>query len=69
MRAIAAWLSEKRVVTAVRDPKALDRRLCNHSASFMPCVTAMYSLSVVERETTSCCLDDHEMAPPSMRNA
>ncbi len=67
MRAIAAWLSEKRVVMAVRDPKTLDTRLHNHSTSFMPCVVAMYLLLVVESNTISCHLEDQETAPLSMR--
>ena len=63
---MAAWLSEKRVVVAVRDPKALDRRLCNHSTSFMLCVMAMYLLLVVESNMISCRLEDQKTAPPSM---
>jgi hypothetical protein len=56
-------------VVASRKPrKTSERRLRKQSASFMPCVAATYSLSVVDRETISCRLDDHETAPPSMRN-
>ena len=69
MSAIAAWLSEKRVVAMVMGPNISERRLCSHSTSFMLCIAATYSLLVVERETISYCLKDHKMAPPSMRNA
>ena len=66
---MAAQLSENRVVGAVRVPKTSERRLCSQSASFMPCIAVTYLLSVVDRETSSCHLEDHETAPPSMRNA
>ena len=41
----------------------------SHKASFAACVAATYSLSVVESDTISCRLDDHETAPPSIKNA
>ena len=69
MREMAAWLSEKRVVGDLMGSKISERRLWSHRASFILCVAAMYSLSVVDRETISSHLDDHEPAPPSMRNA
>ena len=68
MSAIAAWLSKKRVVGAVMVPKTSERRLHNHSASFIPWVTATYLLLVVESETISCRLEDYEMVPPLMRD-
>ena len=68
MSAIAAWLLEKRVVAVAMGLNVLKRRLHSHSTFFMPCVAATYSLSVVERETISCRLEDHETAPPLMRN-
>src|SRR5580693_2601153 len=67
--AMAAWLSEKRVVGSWSVPKTSEMRERSHSASLPPCVAATYSLSVVESETISCRLDDHETAPPSTRNA
>ena len=65
---MAAQLSENRVVGAVRVSKTSKRRLCSKSASFMPCITVIYSLSVVDREISSCHLEDHKTAPPLMRN-
>ncbi|KIK36294.1 hypothetical protein CY34DRAFT_94692 [Suillus luteus UH-Slu-Lm8-n1] len=41
----------------------------SHNASLAACVAATYSLSIVESETMSWCLDDHETAPPSIKNA
>jgi hypothetical protein len=67
--AIAAWLSENRVVGDVRLPKTSEMRLRSQRASLPPCVAATYSLSVVDRDTISCRFEDHETAPPSMRNA
>ena len=66
---MAAWLSENRVVGAVRVLKTSERRLCSQSTSFMLCITVMYSLSVMDRETSFCHLEDHKTALPSMRNA
>ena len=65
---IAAWLSKKRVVGMVMVPKTSERRLHNYSTSFILWVAATYLLSVVESKTISCCLEDHETVPPSMRN-
>ncbi len=67
--AIADWLSENNVVASVSGSKTLASRLRSHRASFIPCVAATYSLSVVESETISCFFEDHDTAPPSMRNA
>jgi hypothetical protein len=69
MSAMAAWLSEKRVVGSWSVPKTSEMRERSHSTSLPLCVAAMYSLSVVESETISCHLDYHETALPSMRNA
>jgi hypothetical protein len=66
---MAAWLLEKRVRGFGKGPKISERRLLSQSPSFIPCMATMYSLSVVVRETISCCLDDQETALPSMRNA
>jgi hypothetical protein len=66
---MAAWLSEKRVREFGKGPKISERRLLSQSPSFIPCVAATYSLSMVERETISWRLDDQETAPPLMRNA
>ena len=58
-----------RVVAVVIGPKVSERRLRSQSAFFMLCITATYSLSVMERETISWRLDDQKTALPSMRKA
>jgi hypothetical protein len=50
---IAAWMSEKSVVGVLIGLKTLERGLQSHKPSLPPCVTAMYSLSMVERDTIS----------------
>jgi hypothetical protein len=35
----------------------------SYNTSFVACVTAIYSLSIIESEIISCCLDNHETAP------
>src|SRR6266702_3527273 len=65
--AIVNWLLQSIVVGSLKGPNTSERRLRSQSASFTPCIAATYSLSVVDRETISCHLEDHEMAPPSMR--
>jgi len=57
------------VVASDMVPKTSERRLLSQSASFMPCVAATFSLSVVERETISWRLEDQDTAPPSIRKA
>ena len=58
MRAIAIWLSEKRVVGGLMGLNTSDRRLRNQSASFMTWVAVTYSLLVVDKKTIFCCLED-----------
>ncbi len=64
-----AWLSEKSVIGWVKGPKTSERRLLSQSLSFMPCIVVMYSLSMVESKTISCCFDNQETAPPLIRKA
>ena len=60
---------ESKVVGSVKGLKTSEMRERNHKASLVPCVAATYSLSIVDRETSSWHLDDHETALPLMRNA
>ena len=65
---MAAWLSENSVVGDVRVPNTSEMRLRSYKASLPLCIAVTYSLSVVDKETISCRFEDHETAPPSMRN-
>ena len=67
--AIADWLSEKRVVGSSMTSKSWVIRDLSHSASLEVCVTATYSLSVVDRDMISCHLAAQETAPPFNKNA
>jgi len=69
VRAIADWLSEKRVVGSVMGLKRSLMSDCSHRASFAAWVAAMYSLSVVKSKTISCCFDDQDTVPPSIKKA
>ena len=69
MSVMAAWLSENKVVGDMMGPNTSEMRLRSHKASLLPCVAAMYSLSVVDKETISCRFEDHKTAPPLMRKA
>src|SRR6266702_3285319 len=64
--AITDWLLQSIVVGSLKGPNTSERRLHSQSASFTPCVAMTYSLLVVDRETISCHLEDHKMAPLSM---
>ena len=66
--AMAGWLLQSIVVGFLKGPKMSMMRLHSNSASFTPCVAAMYSLLMVDNETISCCFEDHKMVPPSMKN-
>lgn len=42
--------------------------LAIHFACFLTCTIARYSASIVNRATTCCLANDHEIAPPAPRN-
>lgn len=65
---MAAWLLKQRVMEGLMELNTLDRRLQSHKTSFVLWVAVMYLLSVVDIETISCHLKDHEIAPSLMRN-
>jgi len=45
------------------------RKAHSHRASFVACMVAIYSTSVVERETRGCFFELQLTAPPLMRKA
>src|SRR6266478_5416001 len=66
---IVDWLSQLRIVAGSVILKICDIKERSQRASFVACVAAMYSDSVVDRETISCRLADQETAPPLTINA
>jgi len=58
---MADWLSEKRVVVEKSMLKSYWRSKQSHRASFMACVAAIYSDSVVNSKTIFYCLVDYEI--------
>ena len=66
--AIADWLSENKVMGLSRGTRTSSINKHSHSASFMTCIVATYSLLVVESEMISCFFNAQDMAPLSIRN-